>query len=272
MKSGMLIRFLLFSLGLSLLSNGQVKKDPYRYVRILPLGNAPKFREGPIDENGVRILLKPLPGEAPPRQAAAKDEVPQQQPLSLALDNFSRYVAIGPKVEKIELTAAVEAGGKPFYSFKAPSAQRSLAVLYRDHQKLDWFNTKSLVLKDDASTFPVGSMRFVNVSDQTLGITFTIKKKGQRTKVAKKGVLPGTTLIRKLDKDGELVKIEIVVNGGENIEIRQSMEKADKGERINAFFYKDGKPKAAKPIRYLNFPEKIPALPKLPKPKKDAGE
>ncbi|MFT6181958.1 MAG: hypothetical protein ACJAQT_002167 [Akkermansiaceae bacterium] len=269
----MLIRFLLFSLGLSLLSKGQVKDDPYRYVRILPLGPAAPFREGPIDKDGVRIMLEPEPGEEPPRQAAAKAEVPQLQPLSLALDMFSRYTAFGPKVEKIELTAAIEAGGKAFYSFKAPTAKRSLAVLYRDHQKLDWFNTKSLVLKDDATTFPVGSMRFVNVSDQTLGLTFTIKKKGQRTKVAKVGVAPGRTHIRKLDKDGELVTIEIVnKGGGENIEIRHSTEKADKGERINAFFYKDTKPKAFKPVRYLNFPEKIPALPMLSKPKKDAGE
>ncbi|MFT7173649.1 MAG: hypothetical protein ACI9NQ_001872 [Paracoccaceae bacterium] len=267
----MLIRFLLFSLGLSLLSKGQVKDDPYRYVRILPLGNAHKFRWELVD--GIRVVLPPGPGEAPPPQAAAKNEIPQLQPLRLVVDNFSRYAAFGPKVEKIELTAAIEAGGKAFYSFKAPTAKRSLAVLYRDHQKLDWFNTKSLVLKDDAKIFPVGSMRFVNVSDQMLGLTFMIKKKGQRTKVAQVGVPPGRTHIRQLDKDGELLEIVLIVDDGEQVEIKASHNvNVDPDKRINAFFYKDSKPGAFKPVRYLTFPEKIPALPKLSKPKKDAGE
>lgn len=257
----MWVRFLLTSIALSFFAYGQVKKDENRYLRIIPLANKAEFREGPL-KNGIRTMLPPRPGEVPPFQIRVKDEVPQKAGLTLRLDRISRFVAIGPKIQQIEISEAQKAGGKAWYTFKAPQAQRTLAVLYRDHKKLDWFNPKSLILKDDAKIFPVGSARFVNVSDRTLAMIFKLVKNGKSVEEIK-GLAPGKTYTRPLSAAGEMAKIVIYEKGKQPDEMEEiflNQIRTEEKERLNLFFYKNS---AKAGVRRVILPEKIPALPKL---------
>lgn len=260
----MLVRFLFCVVGLSLFASGQVKEDENRYFRILPLGNMHKFREILVD--GIRVTLPPRPGEAPPPNARVKDELPQKGNLTLRVDQISRFVALGPKAEQVQILEVTKDAEKEWYHFKAPVEKRSLAVLYRDHEKLDWFNTKSLILKDDATTFPVGSVRFVNVSDRTLAMVFTFDKNGKQVK-ERKGLAPGKVYIRTLASKGEKAEIYLYEKGKtfeEMVEVYSNRLRTEEGRRLNAFFYKNSSKKGA-PVREVIRPEAIPALPSLPK-------
>ena len=260
----MLVRFLFCFVGLSLFASGQVKEDENRYFRILPLGNMHQFREKLV--NGIRVTLPPRPGEAPPPSASVKDEVPQKGGLTLRVDQISRFVALGPKTKQVQIFEVAKEAEKEWYAFKAPLEKRSLAVLYRDHKKLDWFNTKSLILKDDVKIFPVGSARFVNVSDRTLAMLFTFKKNGKQVE-ERKGLAPGKVYIRPLAPEGEKAEIYLYEKGKafeEMVEIFSNRIRAEDGMRFNAFFYKNSSKKGA-PVRKVMLPESIPVLPSLPK-------
>ncbi len=258
----MLIRFLLLTLGFSLLASGQAKRDPYRYVRFLAVGNEPRFV--PKLVNKVIVMQPSRPGEAPPRLVSAKSEVPQINPLEIHRSKFSRFVAFGPKVDRIELTEGETSGGKKWYAAAVPKLQRSLAVLYRDHKTLNWFTTKSLILKDDATTFPLGSARWVNVSDRMVKLTFITQKKGQRPKKRELGLPSGKSLVMKIGADGTTLKVEVPVRGKEPVFVSSQRIQVDKDRRHNVIFYKDGKPGSQKPLVF-DESEKLPALPKLPK-------
>ncbi len=255
----MLIRIFVFTFGLSLFAFGQAKEDPYRYMRILPLGNmfAPpmKLKDGFLDHQ------PPKPGEAPPGIVVAKGEVPQKQPLRMMVDRLSRFSAIGPEVQEIELSD-LKTPGKVWTKFKAPSVKRSLTVLYRDHKKLDWREMKSLVLKDGAKSFPLGAARFVNVSDRVVELEFTFRKKGKGEDSQIGQIKPGQVYVRPLSAGGERVKITIPIQGEDQF-LTEKMLKPGKEERIQFFFYKDSVKRPPNPVRVVTFPEKIPVLPKL---------
>jgi len=207
-------------------------------------------------------MRPPRPGEAPPSLIRVKDELPQKEALRLRLDQISRFVAFGPKVQKIEIFDAQKEGGKAWYTFQAPQDKRTLAVLYRDHQKLDWFNIKSLVLKDDAQAFPVGSARFANVSDRTIAMVFTLIKNGKQVQ-EKKGLAPGKVYLRPLNSKGEMAKIVIYEKGkplDEMEEIFSNRIQTGERERYNVFLYKNSV-KAG--VRIVQGLETVSLLPKL---------
>ncbi len=235
------------------------KADQNRYLRILPLGNMHLPDEKLI--NGIRELQPPKPGEAPPSTLAPQGEIAQEKPLKITIDSPSRFAAFGPEVKEVKLFDAKEAG-QLWFQFPTPALQRSLAVLYRDHQKLDWRHMKSLILKDDALAFPLGAARFVNVSDRSLLLQFTFRKKGKSLTSEKGRLKPGQSYLRRLSAGGEKVKI-MIINSGENLLLREEMLKPDQKQRIQYFFYKNSLKKAPKPVRVVTFPEKIPPLPLL---------
>lgn len=256
----MLVRIFLICVGLSVFASGQAKKDPYRYVRFLPLGNEPQLPRKLDPKTKTIIMGNAKPGEDVPRQVAATDEVPQVNPLEFQRDRLSRFVAYGPKVAKIEITEGEQGGGKKFLTTSIPKLQRSLIVLYRDHRAMNWFTPKSLTLKDDLKTFPLGSMRFANVSDQMMVLTFSVNGKVQKPM----GLPPGKTHVAKVSGTDVKLKIE-VLRQNEREFIKSNQIKVDKDRRTNVIFYKDGKPRALKPVLVYEESEKYPALPKLPK-------
>lgn len=257
----MMVRFILSISIFPLVALGQVKKDLNRYLRILPLGGI--YSPEQKLEKGIIQHQPPKLGESAPAMVIVKDELPQEQVtaegVQITAGRLSRFAIFGPNVKEICLSDQ-KPPSEAWCKFPAPEMRNSLAVLYCNHQKDDWRFMESLVLNEDASSFPLGAARFVNVSDRTLKLHFTYRKNGASVETQQGKVKPGQTYVRALSESGERVKIT-VLSESEDLFLREQMLKPGKDERRQFFFYKNKVKQALRPVRVVTFPEKIPKPP-----------
>ena len=88
--------------------------------------------------------------------------------LDLPLRQFSPYATFKGDDETLILKNIATDGGGDFLKFPAPKGEMNLGVLFANHGTRNWLDPKILMLKDDARSFPVGEIRFVNASDRTV--------------------------------------------------------------------------------------------------------
>ena len=164
------VALILLSLSLSVFAQGA----SHKHMRFLPLGDLPPHRE--TIENGVRIQFPPALGTIPPKPTTLAIDHKEGRDVPLRLKEFTEWSSINPTAGGVKLFQGKQIGGKPWISSRFSSKSQSLGVLYADHQNKNWFNPKIITVPDDLSTFPAGSIRFVNVSHCSALVRFGNEK------------------------------------------------------------------------------------------------
>ena len=245
---------IILSLGfvaLASLSNGQ--DVPTKKLRFMPLGEQPIWKDKVA--GGLRQGQKPPKGALPPADVSimsGKSGVP----FKLGLRAFSKTITISGETEGLLLREGEDPQAPAWLKSPMPSAPLSLGVLYRDPKTMSWNDPKMLLLKDDAASFPTGSIRFVNVSSKT--VFFMFGAKGDTPLPEMTGVAPGKSAIAKLKVGKNVITVGYVAEGGARKMIWGNQINVLKNERVQCFFYKAQNPKANGPVRFKHFNEVTP--------------
>lgn len=239
--------------------DGERAKKPDRLVRLLPVGEAPPFRQ--VIEDGVRKELPPPPGSVPPFSVVqlTPEGAEEGQPLRLRLDRLSGSMPVRPGSLALHETGPDGLNPNAWHTLRIPNqSTHALAILWRDPEEKSWDKAQSMTLPDDVKAFPAGSVRIVNVSPWPVGIDFD-GQAGQLPpgkvllKPARRGVLKNAPLkVAFKGKDGRWMPV-----------FHQSLNQAG-GERTNVVIYRaDGeKPRRPVKVRVIAEPARLPAPPK----------
>lgn len=226
-------------------------KVPPKHVRFIPLGELPTWAEDIVD--GIRKQRKSPAGSVPPSLISyAGGDEPKN--LRLSLRSFSGLASFPADSPGILLKEGGDFTGAEFLTTKLPASSLSLGVLFRDFETMTWGDPKLLMLPDDAQSFPLGQMRFVNVSDLTV-----VVKMGDGKAF---GIAPGKVSMKPLEVGTTPIKVGYVPKEGGSKAIWQNNVKLRSGQRMQCFFYKaQGKnPRSA--VKFHFAPERVPALPR----------
>jgi len=232
----------------------------YKHLRFIPLGDEPPFRRK--IEKDKAIVLPPRPGEVPPKPALVALDPKEGNDVSFRLNQFTKWSSIKHTAGGVKLFEGKAIAGKPWVASRFGSKSQSLGILYPDHAKKNWFAPKMKVVPDDPGSFPVESIRFVNVSHRTAVVRFG-KAKADLIK-------PGKILIKKLKRGKNPVLVGYLDPAKKNepdVVFQNDLTLRPK-QRIQAFFYQaQGKnpPKAVKFVHHGEF------YAPPPKPKKAAA-
>jgi len=232
----------------------------HKHMRFVPLGDLPPHRE--TIKNGVRIQFPPPPGTVPPKPTTLALDPKEGQDVPLRLKEFTKWASINSTAGGVKIFQGKQIGGKPWISSRFSSKAQSLGVLYADHQNKNWFNPKMTMVPDDLSTFPLGSIRFVNVSHCSALVRFGNEKADV--------IAPGKVLLKKLRQGNHPVLVGYLVPGKNNVRevIFQNELMMKPKQRIQAFFYQAQGKNPRKTVKFFHRGELYVPPPKL---KKDAA-
>ena len=250
--------FLCLALLLSPVAWAQDAKPP-KHFRFIPLGDRPPQEE--IIKDGVRIHLPFPPGTIPPKPTTLAITPKEGKEVTLRLKEFTRWASVKPATGGVKIFEGKVIGGKPLIASRFPKKGQSLGVLYPDHQKKNWFNPKMLIVSDDLISFPLGSVRFVNVSPHTALVRFGTAKADM--------IKPGEILIRKLKQGNNPVLVGYLDSTKNNARevIFDNAIVLNAKQRIQAFFYQA---QSKNPKEKVKFFEQGEFYVPPPKPKKGA--
>lgn len=226
---------------------GQEDTDSAKgWLRILPVGDAPPF----IQEvrGGVRQQLAAPEGALPPRELVVpvrKGQKDGEEKLRLHLGRVSQafLVSSGPLLLSDGQNADDPEG---WTKIKMPKRSAALAVMFRDPSGKSWESVRSIVLPDDATSFPAGRVRFVNASPFLVNVSF------QGKNVVMK---PGKVLVRRPAAGGVIKDepLQVVVRDvkGQTKRIFDSAISQSPGERTNVIIHWADGEKPRRPARVL---------------------
>ena len=248
----------LISLSLSLSVLAQ--EASHKHMRFIPLGDLPPHRE--TIKNGVRIQFPPAPGTVPPKPTTLVIDPKEGRDVPLRLKEFTEWSSINPTAGGVRIFQGKQIGGKAWISSSFSSKSQSLGVLYADHQNKNWFNPKMMLVPDDLSTFPPGSIRFVNVSHCSALVRFGNEKADV--------IAPGKVLLKKLKQGNHPVLVGYLAPSKNNARevIFQNELMMKPKQRIQAFFYQARGENPRKAVKFFHRGEFYVPPPKL---KKDAA-
>jgi hypothetical protein len=157
--------------------------------RVLPLGNHPPFRQE--ERDGARYEVDPPEGSVPPAKVevltggeSGVEAAGKLLPFRLRLGSASpfRSIRIGGK-RSVGLAGE---GGEEWARLPLAAGERTLVVAWRKPEGT-WARPAFLPLPDGPGAVATGSVRFVNVSQATVGLQWGGEKIGLN---------PGTVLVR----------------------------------------------------------------------------
>lgn len=234
---------------------GEDAEKPRGWLRLLPVGDLPPFRQE--IRNGVRVELPPPPGSVPPRRilvpGAGEEATEQRLQLGTATSPVVTTAGVRP------LLSVGESGAGPAWmKVRMPEHPAALAILFRDPRADTWDQARSLVLRDDLATHPEGAVRVVNAS------VFLA-----RVEVGDESVdlAPGKTFVRRREGSGEQRNIPLRVAvrlGPDWVPIYDSGLSQARGERTNVVIYRSDGKRPRRPAKALVLKERA-FLPPLPK-------
>ena len=235
----------------------------HKHMRFLPLGDLPPHRE--TIKNGVRIQFPPAPGTVPPKPTTLAVDTKEGRDVPLRLKEFTEWSSINPTAGGVKLFQGKQIGGKPWISSRFSSKSQSLGVLYADHQNKNWFDPKMMMVPDDVSTFPPGSVRFVNVSHCSALVRFGDEKADV--------IAPGKVLLKKLKQGNHPVLVGYLAASKNNARevIFQNELMMKPKQRIQAFFYQARGKNPRKAVKFFHRGEFHVPPPKLKKGAAVAG-
>jgi hypothetical protein len=150
---------------------------PPRTLRLLPIGEAPPFRQQVRD--GVRYELEPPPHSIPPRQVHWFTGKDQATATRLALGQTTAPLAIPAGTGSLAILAGEPPASPPpegspppvpWLALKLPETGNLLAVLWRGGE--DWRRPAVMLLPDELAAHPPGSVRVANTSPVEIRCAF----------------------------------------------------------------------------------------------------
>ena len=250
-------KFLLTIIGLCALSPSAMAQDEApKHLRFFPIGGLPIWKE--TLKKGVREGDPHLPGSVPPKVSMVSGG--KVVPLDLMLKVFTPLQTLAPSTKGLTLKDGLAPESPNWLRQAKPTAPLSLGVLLPNAADKLWFKPRMLMLDDDASSFPAGKIRFVNVSDKVVYIRIG----GERGRAF--GVAPGKASKPRPVKIGSNSLKTIYRNGkGEDVTIWKNAIKVAANQRVQCFFCNTNAGKGKKSVEFHFLPEALPRLPKAPK-------
>ena len=222
-------------------------QNEQKRVRFIPLGELPDWKEELKD--GVRVQTKPPEGALPPAFISAPNGAENIQKQGLTLRQPTGFMTFGPQAAGLSLHEGEVAGGEALLKSAMPTSAFSLGVLFRDNTEMSWTSPKMMLLNDSADALPVGSIRFVNVSDLK-----AIVKVGAKSDV----IQPGGTLVKPLKEGDNPILAGYYDKDGAVFMIFQNSVKLLQNQRVQAFFFKGQGDKPRTDVKFISFPEPLP--------------
>lgn len=226
-----------------------------RFIRFLPLGDAPPFKQKFV--NRVRHQQAAKPGTIPPQNITVPSLKGSSKSIGLELGRMTRYREFDGSVPMASLYSGAETD-KPWIKTRMPTAPVTLALLLRNPKKepTTWDNAGIRMIKDDLAAFPSNTMRVVNMSRGKVSVKLDEKKEV----ILKKGEikilpLPGEKFLLNLKAQGSKRRPETLY---------RSSYLVSAGERVSAFVYSADGESTSRENRCKIFTEKF----RMPKPAK----
>jgi len=177
-------------------------------------------------------------------------EAGEGTPLGLRLKTFTKSMKIKNSAEGVKIFAGGKVAGEPWFKSRFPAQKQALFVLCKDNATMTWDKPQLKVLPEDLRSFPLGHIRFANLSDRAVAVIVD----GGKAFSVKAG-----DVIRKPIKSGE-VPLRIAVqnaSGAWKTILQNSLTMTQKG-RIQAFFYKAQTKDAKKaPVKFFSKLERF---------------
>lgn len=242
----------------------KVEDEAPRWLRLLPVGDAPPFRHEVVD--GMMVELPPPPGSIPPRRVRVGALDSEEQPVLLKLGLLSpRLVVRGVKAPV--LSAAPGTPVRPWKNLELPpEATSALAVLIRGPQDKSWESPLAIVLDDGLEAFPNGAARVVNASPYPLRVVLGTERHT---------IDPAKTRIMQLpagrDLDNVPLVLEVAAGGGSWTRVYDSALTQNRNERTNVVVYRSDGVKKRRPAKVLVVRDRS-TIPPLPAAGKDGSE
>ncbi len=234
--------------------HGQRRQEPRKYVRFIALGEAPPWKEKL--ENGIRVQIPPPKWSLPPNPVSYK-RGENEFKLKLPLRRVSKLARFGAESPIALYEGGIEEDKKPWISARQLSSRFSLGVMFRDPKAMTWENPKMLVLQDDARSFPVGYVRFINVSDVKMLVKLG---EGEASRVLT--VEPGKSKIEALSEESTLMKLGFRKGRSQDRTLFSNVLKLTRGHRANVYLFKAQGEKPRIPVVFSIDQETPPRPPR----------
>jgi len=224
----MMLKNTTISIVLTLVAASQAfaQNAPAKFVRFIPLGDDPPYREEIV--NKVRVAQPPPRGSVPPSKVTLPAIMGEDKDFSLRLRNCLDYVKIDPEAEDYTMSA----GGNPWLKLKKPRGRVSMAVLVRKgagKKGSTWDKAGMMILPDDGRSFPHGKMRVVNTSAYKAAF-----KLGKNKAVIVKS---GEVKMLEVTEGSHHLVVEIMGRNGKPERLHDGDFDVFPKKRINAFIY-----------------------------------
>ena len=248
--------------GLLLGQESPKKMDDTKRVRVslIPVGDFPV--SGAIIVNDRPVMVDPDPSELVPTPIYVKVKK-KYKSMNLIMNSPSEswYLPAGGVIAV--LNEAQEETGK-YFSVKLSDAQEDLSVfLLRNQESKSWLDRpRTVIVKNGLSSFPLGSVRIINFSQQT--VIAMIGKKRYSLKPQSIKVVRDLTS----KNDHVIFPYRMVAKfKNKNYRLTNTAVKFNKKSRMNLIIYnRDGKSKIKlegddrpiKVVKYFELPYKAP--------------
>jgi hypothetical protein len=222
-----------------------------RQVRLLPVGDLPPFRQEIRD--GVRYEIEPPPGSIPPREVVVSFGKGKDEAVPLRLGQISAPLAAPAGGGELVLRGRDRAAdAEPWLRVNRPEAGDFLVILWRDPQAKSWEAARTLVLPDDRIAAPAGSVRYVNLSPEPVGI----RSRGE-------GILlePGKILSQRVAAGAEQPFEVMGSAGGVLKRIHAGVVVQNAGERSLVIIHRADGISPRRPLKVMVRREPAPAAP-----------
>lgn len=227
---------------------------PPKHFRFIPLGELPAWKEKL--ENGIRVGQEPPAGSVPPKELSILSGEDTQIPFKVGLRSMTSVLTIPGETPALKISKGKVGAGQDWLTSRLPAGKLSLGVLYRDPTTMNWNNPKMMLLKDDASSFPAGNIRFTNVSDIMVIIQIGDWNAKPTPKVY--GIRPGKTSMKPLKVGKNQIRVGYAGPGGSQRWIWSNQVRLLENQRIQGFFYKAQSKDPRNPVLFHFVPEPLP--------------
>lgn len=225
------------------------KKAPARTLKILPLGDAPPFRQEIRD--GVRYELEPPAGSIPPREIAFGTPEAETA-VRLNLGRVSEPVPIPAGALPFTLrlpSAAEDEVEKPWIKVSLPEFGDVLALVWRNPGGL-WTEPRVLLLPEDPAAFPIGNLRIVNLTAAPIAVILGADRLS---------LTPGQKVVKPM-KIGIDTPIQLAYSdaAGRAKRFHSAAVLLNEGERAQLIIHRADGEKPRTPLKVITLNERLP--------------
>lgn len=225
-----------------------------RKVRFVLLGDMPG-PELPGDEDH----LLHLPGEVLPAFRVSVLSGEKALPFLLAPRTLTDPFAVDGASPELRLQKGRGEQAKTWLTVPMPTAPLNLGVLYREHETTDWNKPQILLLDDSPEAFPVGTARFVNVSEYLVLVQIGDPDDLPPPKIF--GLPAGKAIQKPLRTGNKQIRVGYLKPNKERRWIWSNKVNLGENQRLQAFFYKAQGKNPRQRVKFHFTREEPPEMP-----------